>query len=132
MNKGTWWSGEIAKNLAWHQYINAFVAIDKGIFVGLGDCIKGGCYTGTVYFSADNGNSFTEANTGLVNAPVKALAVCGDYIYASIKDNGVWRRPLSEITSVLPVKSMNNPIQENKFVRVSRDLNSGITLKYTI
>jgi ligand-binding sensor domain-containing protein len=54
---------------------------------------------GGVYLSTNNGTSWTAANSGLTNYNVSALAVSGSYLFAGTGD-GVWRRALSEMTSV--------------------------------
>jgi hypothetical protein len=47
---------------------------------------------GTVYFSADKGNSWTGAGLNLnVNDNVLSLAKNGQYVFAGIKQNGVYR-----------------------------------------
>jgi hypothetical protein len=53
-----------------------------------------------VFLFSDEGDSLGSRNEGLTNLNVHALTLDNNgYIYAGT-DNGVWRRPLSEVTSV--------------------------------
>ncbi len=53
-----------------------------------------------VFLFSDEGDSLGSRNEGLTNLNVQALALDNNgYIYAGT-GNGVWRRPLSEVTSV--------------------------------
>ncbi|HUL00735.1 MAG TPA: hypothetical protein VLX29_07760, partial [Nitrospirota bacterium] len=54
-----------------------------------------------VFLSVDNGASWTPVNTGLSNYTINALAVSSDtlgYVFVGT-DEGIRRRPLSEITT---------------------------------
>ena len=52
-----------------------------------------------VYMSNDNGASWTSISDGLPIASPGVLLIDGDYIYVGTMGNGVWKRPLSEVTS---------------------------------
>jgi hypothetical protein len=53
-----------------------------------------------VFLFNDDGDSLGSRNDGLTNLNIHTLTIDNnDYVYAGT-DNGVWRRPLSEITSV--------------------------------
>jgi hypothetical protein len=53
-----------------------------------------------VFLFSDEGDSLGSRNEGLTNLNVQALSLDNNgYVYAGT-DNGVWRRPLSEVTSV--------------------------------
>ncbi len=55
---------------------------------------------GSVFLSTDNGSSWTKVNTGLVNpGPIRSFAIAGTNLYAGTTNNGVWRRPLSNMIS---------------------------------
>jgi len=65
---------------------------------------SGGTLVGTdslgVFLFSDNGDSLGSRNDGLTNLNIHTLTIDNnDYVYAGT-DDGVWRRPLSEITSV--------------------------------
>jgi hypothetical protein len=53
-----------------------------------------------VFLSTDHGASWTEVNTGFPNTKVNSLAINGSNLFAGTSSSGVWRRPLSEMTSV--------------------------------
>lgn len=54
-----------------------------------------------IFVSGDNGKSWRAANTGIrPYSPVNSFCIDGSYLYAGIGNSGVWRRPLSELTSV--------------------------------
>lgn len=84
----------------WHQVIyglpqNSIVQTlaSSGIY------IFAGVYCSGVYASENNGISWTGINTGLTNNDTRCLAVSDEYLYAGTIQ-GVYRRPLSDITSV--------------------------------
>lgn len=66
--------------------------------------VSGGALTGTdslgVFLFSDDGDSLGSRNDGLTNLNIHSLTIDNNnYVYAGT-DNGVWRRPLLEITSV--------------------------------
>jgi len=54
-----------------------------------------------IFLSADSGRSWKAVNDGLPGKHIRALAVSGTSLFAAGDNCGVWRRPLSEITSVI-------------------------------
>ena len=56
-----------------------------------------------VFLSTNNGSSWTNVNSGWTSKPVSALAVSGSDLFAGSMGRGVWKRPLSEMTSVREV-----------------------------
>jgi hypothetical protein len=61
-----------------------------------------------VFMSTNNGANWTAVNTGLTNLHIRALAVLYSDIYAGA-DNGVWRRPLSEMVTSIADRSIAAP-----------------------
>jgi hypothetical protein len=65
---------------------------------------SGGMLVGTdslgVFLFSDNGDSLGPFNEGLTNLNIQSLAIDNNYNVYIGKDNGVWRRPLSEIVPV--------------------------------
>jgi ligand-binding sensor domain-containing protein len=53
-----------------------------------------------VYLSNDSGKTWLPASAGLVDSNVYSLAVHNGSLFAGTSTMGVWKRPLSEITSV--------------------------------
>jgi len=54
-----------------------------------------------VFFSSSVVPGWTEANSGLTNTNVKSLEVLGTNLFAGTYGGGVWRRPLSEMTTAI-------------------------------
>jgi len=52
-----------------------------------------------VFHSNDNGTTWRNISNGLLDSSVTSLLVAGTYLFAAT-ESGVWKRPLSEITSV--------------------------------
>ncbi|MBA3649253.1 MAG: T9SS type A sorting domain-containing protein [Chitinophagales bacterium] len=68
----------------------AIKAIGSNVFVGNG---------AGIYFSNNQGSSFTNANTGLdpdPNNAVQGIAANSTYLFAGLYHDGVWKRPLSD------------------------------------
>lgn len=54
-----------------------------------------------VYFSLNEGDIWYQKNEGFTSIPiVLSICVIGDYVYAGTMGQGLWRRPLSDFTSV--------------------------------
>ena len=51
-----------------------------------------------VFMSTNNGGLWTDINTGLIDPNINSLFVNGDNLFLGTWGNGVWIRPLSEIT----------------------------------
>jgi hypothetical protein len=65
---------------------------------------------GNAYLSTDNGGSWTDFNDGFETgtfSTISSLAICGQYIYAATNE-GIWRRPLTDITSIKNINAINN------------------------
>jgi len=93
-NNGTSWT-TVSSGLT-NLNILSLLAVD-------GTTILAGTDGDGVFVSSDNGTSWVPVNDGLTNLSVLSLAVVGTDLFAgtsSGNSNGVWRRPLSEITSV--------------------------------
>jgi hypothetical protein len=68
---------------------------------------------GGVFLSTNNGTSWTQVNTGLPPyISISALAVSGTNLFAVTEGGGVWRRPLSEMTSV-PAEGGSNDLPQH-------------------
>jgi hypothetical protein len=63
---------------------------------------------GGVFVSTDNGAHWTDANAGLTVTDVRSLAIVGDNLFAGTV-GGVWRRPVSEIITSVPISSGDVP-----------------------
>jgi hypothetical protein len=94
-----------------------------------GGTIFAGTYGG-VFLTANNGASWTEVNSGLMNTEVWSLAVSGENIFAGTYGNGVWRRPLSEMTGIIDQKPRRETMQQAHF-KIS-PTGSTLTVEFTI
>lgn len=64
---------------------------------------------GGVFVSENNGDTWKESNDSLTGTVVNGLFVSGSYLFAGT-NNGVWRRPLSDLmTDVKQISADNTP-----------------------
>jgi ligand-binding sensor domain-containing protein len=97
---------------------------------------------GGVFLSANSGTSWTAVNSGVpVNTIVNSLAVSDSDIFAStlasvsgagLFPSGVWRRSLSEMTSLLPQHQHTTPLQTGLRITTSGSSRSAFVLNYSI
>ena len=64
---------------------------------------------GSVYLSTDDGEIWTQVNSGLPSSLVRSLTINGPDIFAGTDDAGVWRRPLSEMIGTAVPNLVQNP-----------------------
>jgi photosystem II stability/assembly factor-like uncharacterized protein len=122
-NNGASWTA-VNNGLPDSFTVRSFGVSGSNIFIG-GD-------NGEVFISANNGATWTAANNGLPNNSVMAFTVSGINIFAGTWGGGVWRRPISEMVSVLPQNQKSIPLQTSLRIRTSGYLHSGVTLNYSI
>jgi photosystem II stability/assembly factor-like uncharacterized protein len=89
-NNGQNWT-VVNNGLPANAIVVAFAISGNNIFAGTNG--------GGVYLSANNGSNWTAVNTGLGNDTIRSLAVSSTYLYAGTVSDGVWKRPLSSITT---------------------------------
>jgi hypothetical protein len=116
-----WWGGSSIMSLAVFANGNILCGTNAGLFsssdsgasvtlVGtvfsedLLTLPQGGVLVGTdttgIYLFSDNGDSIKTLNEGLTDLHVHTIALDGvGYVYAGT-NNGIWRRPLSQVVSV--------------------------------
>jgi photosystem II stability/assembly factor-like uncharacterized protein len=83
----------------WSQVNNSLTDTIVYALVVSGINVFAGTYGGGVFLSTNNGTIWTQVNNGLTHTLVRSFAVNDSYIFAGT-DNGVWRRPLSELVPV--------------------------------
>ncbi len=81
----------------WKQTALKYGTVNS-LAVSGGDIFEGSLNNG-VERSSDNGMNWIEINDGLTNLSVNSLVISGEYLYAGTSGSGIWKRPLSEITS---------------------------------
>ena len=85
-----------------------------------GSVILAGTNAGIFQFF-DKRNKWIEVDSGMTNTDIKSLIISGTNVFAGTDANGVWRRPLSELTAVgkeskvLPEKFNLNQNYPNPF-----------------
>ena len=65
--------------------------------------------SGGIFLSSNDGNTWTEIDQGLVDKNVSTLAIEGAYLYSGTMGSGVWRRPLSEVTTDIKNETQQLP-----------------------
>jgi hypothetical protein len=89
--------------------VSALAVSGIGVFVGLEDLSTG--KNAGAFLSTDNGRSWTAVDSGFTPGGILSLLVSGKFLFAGIGSShltigeGVWRRPLSDLTSVKPTSS---------------------------
>jgi hypothetical protein len=84
-----------------------------------------------VYGSTDKGTTWNPANAGLPQTPILALARSRSTLFAGAQNNGIWRIPLSEATSVGEQASPRAPhyvLSQN----YPNPFNSSTTIRYEL
>ena len=111
-NNGTSWTA-ISSGLPTGTTVLSFAVSDTNIFAGT---------PSGVYLSTKNGTHWTAFYQGLpVIKTVYCLAVSSGNIFAGTYSEGVWRRPLSEMTSIINPKLQQGILKQVDFKLNSHD-----------
>ena len=84
---------------------------------------------GGLLLSTDTGESWADINSGLGCLSVLSLAASKTDLYVGTEKGGVWRRPLSEITSVRQF-SVSVPLVFSLFQNYPNPFNPSTTIRY--
>jgi hypothetical protein len=110
-------------------WVKCFAVSGSNIFAGIQSQYGG------VFLSTDNGTTWTSvdpADAGLGMGNVMVLAASSNDIFAGTDNWGIWRRPLSEMVSIIPQNQQTIPLQTRLRIAASGSLHSGIMLNYSI
>src|SRR5271157_4520991 len=121
-----------AVNAQWIQTSVLSVGGNISALTVSGSNIFAGTWGAGIFLSTNNGTSWTEVNSGLTNSYVNCFAVSGTNIFAGTQGGGVWRRPLSEMVSIIPKNQKAIHLQTSLSIAGSSSLHSGILLSYNI
>jgi len=92
-NNGSNWVQTSLNN----QWVYALVHSNNYLFAGTPN---------GVYYSTDNGNTWTQKNEGLtMSTNVQSMLITNNYVFAGIASFHVWRRQLSEFVNVINISS---------------------------
>ncbi len=108
-----------------------------------GKVLFASCWGFGVFESTDDGNSWTEINTGFNKQAynVSSLAITDKYLFAGTGNQGVWRRPLSDLVTSVNSNKENlllsykldqnypNPFNPSTVIRYSLSASGLVTLK---
>jgi len=118
----------------------SLIAIDNNVFAGIySHDGESGFYKYCVYCSADNGASWNEFNGGLPSGIyIYKFVANSTYLYAGT-NNGIWKRPLSEIVSIdeIPTQTKSSILQNypnpfNPTTTISYDIKFTAKVKLTV
>jgi hypothetical protein len=80
-----------------------------------GDALFLGTFDGTVYVSLNEGQRWSNITSNLKVSIIRSLVVCGDDLFIGTDANGVWRRPVSEMTPI--AKDVSHHVLKDKQMR---------------
>jgi ligand-binding sensor domain-containing protein len=97
----------------WTAINSGLTNLNVRTFAAVGADVFAGSDSG-VFRTSDNGASWIAVNAGLTSKAVHALALFGfgsaPNVIFTATDNGIWRRPLSEITTSLSFRPQQAPL----------------------
>jgi Uncharacterized protein related to plant photosystem II stability/assembly factor len=91
--------------IKWNMVDSALIGYHVTSLTSTGSNFFAGTTTSGVFVSSNNGASWVSINSGLADSNVASLVIGNSNLFAATS-SGVWRRPLSEITSVQPPNGM--------------------------
>ncbi|MHB8336561.1 MAG: T9SS type A sorting domain-containing protein [Ignavibacteriaceae bacterium] len=106
-----------------NTYINGFAISGNNLFTGT---------SGGVFLSTNNGTSWTEVNSGLANNYVNAFVISGTTLFAGTNGNGVWRRTLSEMVTLIKDKRNDLPADFSLAQNYPNPFNPTTTINYLV
>jgi len=126
-NHGANWNSTSLTTSA-NTWISCFTASPNG---ATGTNIFAGAIGEGLLVSTDNGATWRAANTGLTDSNVVSLVISGANLFAGT-GHGVWRRPISELTSVAEKPSVQIPQQYSLFQNYPNPFNPTTVISYQL
>lgn len=88
---------------------------------------------GGIFLSTNNGENWKIINEGIIDTLVLAIGINDTYIFASGVAEGLWRRPLSELVTMLPVENTTElPKEFALYQNYPNPFNPSTTLSFVI
>ncbi len=98
-----------------------------------GSYLYAGTFGGGVVLSTDGGKTWQSINSGLpAHSNVSALAVCDSILIAGTNSNGVWKRPLSEISTSVEVHLKDLPMHFSLYQNYPNPFNPSTTISFIL
>jgi hypothetical protein len=112
---------------------------DAGVMAlaAIGVHLFAGTSAGGVYLSTNTGAGWVEVNEGLTNLDVRSLATApngadGTNLYVGTWGGGIWKRPLSEMITSVPLPSLVHPAPFNLSQNYPNPFNPVTRIQYTV
>jgi photosystem II stability/assembly factor-like uncharacterized protein len=93
---------------AWTRVNDGLPDLNIRSLITIGGTIIAGGVNGGVFTSNDNGTTWTAMNTGLGYTNILTFYNYNNHLWAGTWGGGVWKRPLSELNLISPVKDLAN------------------------
>jgi photosystem II stability/assembly factor-like uncharacterized protein len=121
-NNGTNWT-KLNSGLTVPDNVVCFGVIGNNIFAGIEN--------NNIILSTDNGTNWAHVMDSPPYTAVYAIDFCGADVFAGTGGAGIWKRPLSEITSIFN-KASNLPQQFNLFQNYPNPFNPSTVISYSL
>ena len=122
-NNGTNWTAVNFGLTLPDKDIRSFAVWQKNIFAGT---------DGGVFLSTSNGGSWSHVDSGLIGTHVTSFGVNGANLFAGMVSNGVWRRPLSEVTTSVKTYDSDLPMHFSLGQNYPNPFNPSTVISYEL
>ena len=85
-----------------------------------------------LFLSENNGDTWARVDTGLARYPLHSLHFSGTDLFAGMRGGGVWRRPLSEMITSVPLSSGEVPSGFTLEQNFPNPFNPGTTIRFSL
>ena len=117
---------------------STLIAVDSGLTNTSVSCLAisgsslfAGTFGGGVFLSTNSGTSWTSVNSGWTSTNVSCLNISGKDLIAGT-NQGVWRRPLSEMLTSVQSSSTVLPTHFNLAQNYPNPFNPSTTIRYSL